>query len=174
MELEKRYLGDFGKPRSDIVCGKNHKLAPRCRYNILRLRRWVLQCTKCGLWSYPIPKTHHSITHLDDYIEADTALRVRTQMRISEKYEAARLRQRIEWRKRYTAYLSSPEWAKKRKHILYRDRYTCQAQFSKCTLDADQVHHLTYANLCNENDEDLISVCFSCHSAIHPHMVDQR
>ncbi len=173
MELDKRYLGDFGKPHSGIICGKSHALAPRCRYNILRLRRWVLQCTNCGLWSYPIPKPHHSIMHVDDYIEADSALRVRTQMLISEQYEAEKLRQRQEWRQRYTAYLSSPEWAKKRKHILYRDGYTCQAQFAGCTYNADQVHHLTYANLCAENDEDLISVCFNCHSSIHPQMVQK-
>lgn len=173
MKLDKKYLGDFAKPHADIVCGKNHVLVPRCRYTIFRIRRWVMQCTKCGLWSYPIPKTHPEVVNMADYIDTDDALRVRTQMLISEQYEAAKLRKRQEWRQRYTAYLSSPNWAKKRKHILYRDGYACQAQFPGCTYNADQVHHLSYANMGNEPDEDLISVCFNCHSAIHPQMVQK-
>lgn len=65
---------------------------------------------------------------------------------------------------KYIRYLSSDEWKKIRELVLKRDEYKCQ----KCKIkSADEVHHLTYQNLYNENLEDLISVCSYCHKEIH-------
>ena len=67
-------------------------------------------------------------------------------------------------RGKYIKYLSSEEWKNIRDIALKRDEYKCQ----KCKIkNADEVHHLTYENLYNENLEDLMSVCYECHKNIH-------
>jgi len=64
----------------------------------------------------------------------------------------------------YNFYLSSPAWQEKRRNILERDNHTCLF----CgTNTATQVHHLSYDNLGNETEFELISVCHPCHQTIH-------
>src|SRR5690606_20125963 len=64
----------------------------------------------------------------------------------------------------YNAYLNSPFWQAKRKLILERDNFLCQfCNAAKAT----QVHHLSYDNLGNECDFELLSVCYPCHQIIH-------
>lgn len=60
-------------------------------------------------------------------------------------------------------YYGSEEWKKTRKRILGRDEQRCQA----CGAAAECVHHIVYDRLGAENDLDLISLCHSCHDAIH-------
>lgn len=68
------------------------------------------------------------------------------------------------WKAAYKRYLQSPQWKKKRKLVIIRDRYKCQLCGSKKKL---QVHHKTYAHVFNEPLTDLITLCQKCHSAVH-------
>ena len=64
----------------------------------------------------------------------------------------------------YKYYLTSDTWLRKRETILKRDNYNCRY----CSINkATQVHHLSYDNLGNETELELISVCGSCHQLIH-------
>lgn len=59
---------------------------------------------------------------------------------------------------------SSPIWNQKRKERLKIDRYTCYDCGAATNLE---VHHITYKRLYKEEMEDLVSLCRSCHDAIH-------
>ena len=63
----------------------------------------------------------------------------------------------------YHEYLKSDEWKIKREERLVIDKYTCVI----CKEEAEQVHHLTYIRVKNEDMNDLISVCRKCHEVIH-------
>lgn len=64
----------------------------------------------------------------------------------------------------YRDYLGSPRWGHQRLMILDRDGYTCV----KCRSMADlQVHHKTYDRRGMENDDDLVTLCKSCHEKQH-------
>jgi hypothetical protein len=59
-------------------------------------------------------------------------------------------------------YLKSATWQDIRKQVLERDNYTC-----KCGQKGYDVHHKTYKNWGNENLNDLITLCRSCHEQQH-------
>lgn len=65
----------------------------------------------------------------------------------------------------YTAYLVSDTWYRKRKEAMQRDGWKCQICESKKDL---QVHHMSYEHL-GEDEEinDLITLCRSCHEEVH-------
>lgn len=64
----------------------------------------------------------------------------------------------------YHAYLQSDLWRRKRFSILLRDHHWCQG----CAMvKATQVHHLSYDNVGQEEDDDLISLCKDCHELAH-------
>ena len=69
-----------------------------------------------------------------------------------------------ESKRRYDEYLLSPEWKERRNRIVRRDKNQCQSCASKSQLN---VHHLTYARIGNEHDDDLVTVCRACHQRIH-------
>ena len=64
----------------------------------------------------------------------------------------------------YTDYMKSKAWFMKKKSIYDRANKKCE----KCggTFNTE-VHHLSYANLGNENSEDLILLCRKCHMIAH-------
>ena len=64
----------------------------------------------------------------------------------------------------YKTYLDDEHWAKTRKKIMARDGYRCQICGSKRDL---QVHHLTYKNIGQETDEQLVCLCRQCHFGLH-------
>lgn len=70
------------------------------------------------------------------------------------------------------AFYSSTEWKKKRALILRRDKYQCQVckRYGR-NREAGIVHHKLeleeYPELALDNN-NLISVCLSCHNKIHP------
>lgn len=67
-------------------------------------------------------------------------------------------------RKEYELYLESPEWKTVRSRILNRANGICEC----CEHAAPtEVHHVTYARLSNELDNDLLAVCSFCHWLIH-------
>ncbi len=64
----------------------------------------------------------------------------------------------------YEKYINYEAWFEKRKVILIRDNHLCRL----CKVKkANQVHHISYRNLCSESDLELISVCPDCHMNIH-------
>lgn len=65
----------------------------------------------------------------------------------------------------------SQKWKNKRKAILLRDKYLCRncQRFGKMN-EAVIVHHIIPTEIKPEyflNDENLISLCFSCHEKMH-------
>lgn len=68
--------------------------------------------------------------------------------------------------KEYLEYIHSEEWKKKRQHIAWTQKNTCQICGNKVYKNF-QVHHLNYENLGKEQDKDLILLCEHCHSNIH-------
>lgn len=72
--------------------------------------------------------------------------------------------QQTSYYKDYICYLSSEKWKAKREQAFSRDNDICQL----CKESpAEQVHHITYERLGDENLEDLLSVCIPCHEEFH-------
>lgn len=64
----------------------------------------------------------------------------------------------------YQGYLETAHWEETKKKILKRDKYKCIRCGKHKNLN---VHHLSYANLGAEKDEDLITFCSYCHYRMH-------
>lgn len=60
----------------------------------------------------------------------------------------------------YKTFIESKEWQETRTRIFKRDKYKCQICGSCKNL---QVHHITYENLGQEKDADLVTLCEKCH-----------
>lgn len=67
----------------------------------------------------------------------------------------------------YTAYLSSEEWASKRRLVLARCRGLCEACGAMVEEAEVEVHHLTYERVGEELLDDLIGLCPGCHRRAH-------
>ena len=74
---------------------------------------------------------------------------------------------RSDWWTRYSAYLKSPEWKKKRQR-LYRDRKGRCEDCGKKLRGKYHAHHKTYERVGNEDPEDLALLCDRCHQKRHP------
>lgn len=75
---------------------------------------------------------------------------------------------------KYKNYMRSDEWKAKREERLEVDNYSCAMcgrDLSRCKL---QVHHITYKNLGNEQLNDLVTVCGSCHKKLHNYYKRKR
>ena len=70
----------------------------------------------------------------------------------------------INWNHRYQEYLSSYEWRIIRKKVLDIDNHKCVPCSKKSNL---HIHHITYKNVGNEDTNDLLTLCSSCHKFIH-------
>lgn len=77
-----------------------------------------------------------------------------------QQQQDAKNRQWWDW---YSQYTQSGQWQKRRKKVLERDGYRCQACLEK---EATEVHHLNYDHVGNEPLFDLIAVCHACHESI--------
>ena len=64
----------------------------------------------------------------------------------------------------YAEYLNSPSWAQRREIVLARDGHKCAGCGSMAEL---HVHHCTYERFGYEPLGDLITLCESCHKAVH-------
>ncbi len=65
----------------------------------------------------------------------------------------------------YQDYLDSAEWKQRRIRILIRDEFQCRICGTGKQL---RIHHIRYPEEWGmESDEDLITVCDSCHQRIH-------
>ena len=65
---------------------------------------------------------------------------------------------------KYHDYLKTPEWLDKRERVKKRDGYCCAICSSKFNL---HVHHKHYANIYNEQLNDLVTLCQDCHGRFH-------
>lgn len=79
--------------------------------------------------------------------------------------------ERQEFQDRYTAYLESAEWKRKRRRVLERDAHICQGCLS---APAAVVHHTTYRHVGAELLFELISLCRSCHDRAHAHSTSKE
>jgi 5-methylcytosine-specific restriction endonuclease McrA len=68
------------------------------------------------------------------------------------------------WWARYNAYLRSEKWTAIRALIMKRAGGMCEGCL---TRRAVQVHHLTYAHVCDEFMWELRAVCNECHERFH-------
>lgn len=71
----------------------------------------------------------------------------------------------------FNTYLKSTMWKGTRERILERDGYQCVFCGSAKNL---QVHHVTYKNIPFEEDDDLMTVCESCHRKLHKYDMAKR
>jgi hypothetical protein len=69
----------------------------------------------------------------------------------------------------YGEYLRSPQWQQRRQARLSIDQHTCQ----DCGMPATDVHHRTYRNIGQEEADDLVSLCSTCHAIRHGTLVDR-
>jgi 5-methylcytosine-specific restriction endonuclease McrA len=65
----------------------------------------------------------------------------------------------------YGDYLRTLHWRVVRKAAIYRAGFQCQ----RCHEPTRhfEVHHVSYANLGDEADDDLMAVCRGCHETLH-------
>lgn len=59
----------------------------------------------------------------------------------------------------YKEYLQSNDWKDKRLEFLEEEDYECE----RCGSYANQVHHLNYENVGDEEKEDVEVLCWNCH-----------
>jgi len=85
-------------------------------------------------------------------------------MELLQDYYAEVAEIRGEWWDLYQQYITSDQWKETRRKRLDFDGFVCQM----CSVVSDlQVHHIHYKNVGNEQLDDLITVCKSCHEKIH-------
>lgn len=65
---------------------------------------------------------------------------------------------------KYSIYIKSKFWFKRRKAYFKTHKRECYCCFSTKNI---VLHHLSYKNLGNEPDEDLLSLCSTCHQDYH-------
>lgn len=70
----------------------------------------------------------------------------------------------------YFTYINkSPHWRFKRETRFNIDKGICQSCGKTIYINSFHCHHLNYTSLFNEDMEDLISLCYSCHQEEHNH-----
>ncbi len=68
----------------------------------------------------------------------------------------------------YFTYINkSPRWRFKRETRFNIDKGICQNCGKTIYLNSFHCHHLNYTSLFNEDMEDLVSLCYSCHQEEH-------
>ena len=136
-----------------IIC-KKYDVNGRVLYRSL--------CTHC--WSANGSNISHKYVYDNFDLDSIPVHDKELSDRHSAKWLEWKRKQNEEWWAKYNEYLRSERWQDKREATLQRDGFRCQI----CLIaTATQVHHLTYANVFSEEEEDLLSVCKSCHDNEH-------
>lgn len=147
---------------------------PQCeiRYTLYsnKTRHYFRQCLKCGE-SIGTAIAHHKILEKDGIQPFDEELRCRKRREKENRRKELQQHRHAVWtteqaknRESYYAYLGSPQWIEKRRAILQRDNYVCQACLNR---KATQAHHLTYDHIFDEPLFDLVAICDVCHDRLH-------
>lgn len=121
--------------------------------------RYKEQCLSCGFSPFSVIKNPYKMVPDFDLEKYDLFYK-----NLGDNFKIRKEIEQLVRRKSYEDYLKSPEWKAKRLLRLEKDYFLC----TECGENkAQEVHHLTYVNLFNENIEDLQSVCRKCHTKIH-------
>ncbi len=88
-------------------------------------------------------------------------LKSRVRLKVKNVVRAAKKRSK------YTNYLRSPGWKKKRRERLQYANNQCERCQEPLTERTAEVHHRTYARFGNELLEDLEALCRPCHRRHH-------
>ncbi len=64
-------------------------------------------------------------------------------------------------------YFKTEEWETIKDRILKRDHYQCQLCLDGIPNTILDIHHKTYKDLFKEKDEQLVTLCQSCHTRLH-------
>ena len=146
-----------------------HTLTP-CRWETSnKVQRAALMCAVCGFKETSgIKKADYpnfdSLPWYDESIKLGIRdFEKRLYEWLQEQYEKKQQQQSVDWFRKHTTYLQSPEWAERRANVLRRDGYICQACLQN---PANQVHHLSYDHWGHEPLFDLTSVCKPCHNKL--------
>lgn len=108
-----------------------------------------------------IPSNYHRES-INNEIRCDELEWMRASINAQKTHDLTIVEKNKEY-ENYKDYLRSPEWRRKRKLVLKRDLYICQA----CLVNsATEVHHITYEHVFNEFLFELVSVCRHCHENI--------
>ena len=132
-------------------------------------RRVYSQC-QCGRKLGEIAWRKRKDIDLSMLPKFDIEACARIRARVSEFYVVIHGRiakkRNADWWHRYSAYLASDVWQRKRRSVLERAKFRCERD--GCRNMAEQVHHLTYERAGEELPEDLHAVCVPCHALFHP------
>jgi len=152
-EIEARYA--CGHPEREL----------RHRVLVDKRESYVTQCIRCGHTSNPI-KAKDALAQVNGKIipEYDYTLGDIWRAAKSAEYIETYILLKPSLRKEYEAYLASDQWKQFRESVILRSGNRCEI----CeTGQVEEIHHLTYTRIGNENLEDLLGVCQPCHRAIH-------
>jgi hypothetical protein len=132
-----------------------------------------LCCNRCGSFFCAIKKQYAlNVFKLEQIPEQNMEKYFKMQtdasnyrLKLNEKtYEIYNASWDFNTNQQYNEYLTTEEWHNKRRLVLNRCNYICEA----CLINrAVQAHHLTYENIYNENLFELVGVCIPCHKKIH-------
>lgn len=129
-------------------------------------RAYYRQCVRCGQAGRAISR-REARQELSGSTEAppfDDAHEPKWRARKHAEYLQTYRRIRPALRDEYEAYLRSSAWATKRRTILARAAGLCEL----CEyFEPTEVHHITYARIGNEQEDDLLAVCHFCHGLLH-------
>lgn len=152
---------------STSACEHESK-AIRVKTDVLGRKLWQFQCLDCGAAASSFIKQKDvPVADMLKPVAWDTALEDRGRETFTsayaEQYRREKERQNEEWWQRYTAYLKTEAWRRKREAVLKRDNFVCRACLSRRSV---QAHHLTYQHVGDEPLFDLVAVCMECHEKI--------
>jgi hypothetical protein len=92
----------------------------------------------------------------------------RARLELDDRENQARLRakeaENAKWWADYNCYLKSPAWRERSQAVLRRAGGTCEGCLKRRAV---QVHHLSYAHVCDEFLWELRAVCLECHERWH-------
>jgi len=82
----------------------------------------------------------------------------------------------------YQKYLSSPHWRNLQKSLKsnpkYQTCYSCDltlAVLISCgDTDGIDLHHISYKNIGNETEKDIVPLCSDCHHRVHKYIKSER
>jgi hypothetical protein len=141
---------------SDLAMACAHEWTHRFILDSLQRRQYYFQCKHCGCRGASLKKKEVLLAEPWDYD---------LENKIWERRRAYKESLREEWKRLYhDVYLQTSYWKDKRARVLKRDAGMCKACERR---EATEVHHKTYENVCKEPLFDLVSVCRTCHKAIH-------
>ena len=145
-----------------------------CQHEVRQLRlrtikdgrpSYVRQCIRCGNTTQPVKKETPLAELKGEPAPAyDNDLEEHWRRKKSYEYHAVIAKFKELRVDDYGNYLSSPEWAQKRKKVLERAGGLCEGCRER---PATEVHHRSYDHIGKEFLFELVAVCSACHDALH-------